>query len=286
MAIASDSARDRFDRDGFVVIENVLDAAELESLGAAVDAAVRARAGTDNRPVSEKPDYEQMFQQCMNLWEDNPGVRALTFHQGLGELAASLLGAETLRIWIDQALYKEPGGRPTDPHQDWPLWPISPARQVTAWIPFEGSTVSSGAMGYSPGSHHVGIADFSDVDRQVRATAHGDDVPYPCGERTEIDDPEWVEAPVGSVVFHHSMTVHRAGANTTDRTRRVYCIAYFEDGCVRSTSHPHQSVDRQRTEAGQPIQGPVTPVAWPRPEGDLPEPPPMAMGQPPRTGFQ
>ena len=184
MAIASDSARDRFDRDGFVVIENVLDAAELESLGAAVDAAVRARAGTDNRPVSEKPDYEQMFQQCMNLWEDNPGVRALTFHQGLGELAASLLGAETLRIWIDQALYKEPGGRPTDPHQDWPLWPISPARQVTAWIPFEGSTVSSGAMGYSPGSHHVGIADFSDVDRQVRATAHGDDVPYPFVDRT------------------------------------------------------------------------------------------------------
>ncbi|MCS5674453.1 MAG: phytanoyl-CoA dioxygenase family protein [Acidimicrobiales bacterium] len=279
MVRATASARENFDRDGFVVIEDLLNTTELESFGAAVDSAVRTRVGADDRQVSEKSLYEQSFQQCANLWEDNPEVRGLTFQQELGEMAASLLGAETLRIWHDQALYKEPGGRETDPHQDWPLWPIGPARQITAWIPFEGSTLHGGAMGYSPGSHRLGLAKFSDITREIRSE------PYPYFDHSEMAAPVWVEAPIGSVVFHHSLTVHQARANTSDHMRRVYCIIYFEDGCVRSRPHWHQSLDRQGIQEGQPVRGPVTPVAWPRPQGDLPEPP-RDMGHPPRTGFR
>ena len=48
----------------------------------------------------------------------------------------------------DQALYKEAGGRETDPHQDHPYWPIVETDTITAWIPFDGSTLANGAMGY------------------------------------------------------------------------------------------------------------------------------------------
>ena len=118
MISVAQSDIEKFDRDGFVVIEDLFTPADLKNFGDAVDSAVRDRVGDDSRLIGEKSLYEQSFQQCMNLWEDNPNVRALTFHQEMGELAASLLGAETLRIWHDQALYKEPGGRETDPHQD------------------------------------------------------------------------------------------------------------------------------------------------------------------------
>ena len=147
-----------FDRDGFVVVEDLFDLSELEIFGSIVDRAVNDRVGSDSRPLDEKSLYEQSFQQCMNLWEDNADLKEFTFSQKLGAAAASLLGAGTLRIWHDQALYKEPGGRETDPHQDWPLWPMGPARQITAWIPFDGSTMENGAMGYSPGSHRLGLA--------------------------------------------------------------------------------------------------------------------------------
>ncbi|MBM35826.1 MAG: hypothetical protein CL460_01475 [Acidimicrobiaceae bacterium] len=279
MAVMETSLIEAFDRDGFVVVEDLFDLSELEIFGSIVDRAVNDRVGSDFRPLDEKSLYEQSFQQCMNLWEDNADLKEFTFSQKLGAAAASLLGAGTLRIWHDQALYKEPGGRETDPHQDWPLWPMGPARQITAWIPFDGSTMESGAMGYSPGSHRLGLAKFSDITRELR------EEPYPYFDHSEMEQPVWVEAPQGSVVFHHSLTVHQARANTTDRTRRVYCVIYFEDGCIRSRSHWHQSLNRQGIEDGQPVRGPVTPVVWPRPPGDFPESP-VDLGSPPKTGFR
>lgn len=279
MAVLDASLIETFNQNGFVVVEDFFKDNELDLFGSIVDGAVRDRVGSDKRPIAEKSLYEQSFQQCMNLWEDHDDLKQLTFSQKLGETAALLLGAETLRIWHDQALYKEPGGRETDPHQDWPLWPMGPARQITAWIPFDGSTLRGGAMGYSPGSHRLGLAKFSDITRELR------EHPYPYFDHSEMEDISWVEAPRGSVVFHHSLTVHQARANTTEATRRVYCIIYFEDGCTRSLPHWHQSLDRQGIEDGQQIQGPVTPVAWPRPTNDLPESP-SGMGSPPQTGFR
>jgi len=279
MAVLDSSLFERFHRDGFVVVEDFFEPNELAHFGSIVDRAVKDRIGSDLRPIDEKSLYEQSFQQCMNLWEDNADLKALTFNQKLGEAAGLLLGAEALRIWHDQALYKEPGGRETDPHQDWPLWPMGPARQVTAWIPFDGSTLEAGAMGYSPGSHRLGLAKFSDITRELR------EEPYPYFDHSEMAEIFWVEAPRGSVVFHHSLTVHQARANVTTDTRRVYCIIYFEDGCTRSLPHWHQSLDRQGIEEGQQIQGPVTPVAWPRAHNDVPDPP-SAMGGPPQTGFR
>ena len=102
-------------------------------------------------------------------------------------------------------------------------------------------------MGYSPGSHRLGLAKFSDITREIR------EEPYPYFDHSEMADVVWVEAPVGSVVFHHSLTVHQAKPNSSDQVRRVYCVIYFEDGCVRSRPFPHQSLDRQGIQEGEPI---------------------------------
>ena len=279
MAVLDASLIETFNQNGFVVVEDFFKDNELNLFGSIVDGAVRDRVGSDKRPIAEKSLYEQSFQQCMNLWEDNDDLKELTFSQKLGETAGLLLGAESLRIWHDQALYKEPGGRETDPHQDWPLWPMRPARQITAWIPFDGSTLTAGAMGYSPGSHTLGLAKFSDITREIH------DQPYPYFDHSDMADVVWVEAPVGSVVFHHCLTVHQAKPNIANQVRRVYCIIYFEDGCIRSRPYPHQSLDRQGTKNGEPIRGRVTPIAWPRPLGDLPESP-VDLGSPPATGFR
>ena len=76
----------------------------------------------------------------MNLWEDSPAVPPLTFHPIVCEAAARLIGVAAIRLWHDQALYKEAGGRLTDPHQDHPYWPMKETDTITAWIPFDGSS--------------------------------------------------------------------------------------------------------------------------------------------------
>ena len=116
-----------------------------------------------NAKLDERSRYEQSFRQCINLWEDEPAVRGLTFHPTICAMAARLLGADAVRIWHDQALYKEAGGRGTDPHLDHDYWAIAEPRTITAWIPFDGSSVISGAMGYVPGSHKFEVATFANI---------------------------------------------------------------------------------------------------------------------------
>jgi ectoine hydroxylase-related dioxygenase (phytanoyl-CoA dioxygenase family) len=261
---------ERYRRDGFVVIEKLLTEEELERYGRAVDAGVAMRTAWDRRALHEKTPYEQSFAQCMNLWEDCPGVRPLSFHPRIGEVAAALVGTPCLRLWHDQALYKEAGGRATDAHNDQPYWPMEETDTITAWIPFDGSTLAAGAMGYVPGSHRFeGVRRFANI-----FAGRGFDLSDPAISRGVA--PVFVEVPRGAVAFHHGLTLHLAGANRTDRTRRVHTLILFADGARRSVpGHPHFAVDRAGIRPGEPIRSDVTPVMWPRAGGVPPEPPPL-----------
>jgi ectoine hydroxylase-related dioxygenase (phytanoyl-CoA dioxygenase family) len=257
-----------FERDGFVVVDGLLTNAELEHYERCVTTAVAFRKRHDDRALEERSPYEQSFHQCINLWEDRPDVRPLTFHPRLGEAAATLLRADAVRLWHDQALYKEAHGRETDPHQDHPYWPIRELDTITAWVPFNGSTIASGAMGYLPGSHRTGIRKFVDI--------FGAGDPGVLMELPELQaiEPVFVEVPRGSVAFHHGLTVHMAKPNTTDDDRAVHTVIYLADGCTRRNAMFHFSVDRDGIEVGAPIAGPCTPIVWPRADAALPDPPP------------
>jgi len=260
------SQLETFERKGFIVIDDLLGDEELERYGREVDVALGDRTRLDPRKLEDRTRYEQSFRQCINLWEDAPGVRPLTFHPRIGETAAALLRADAVRIWHDQALYKEAGGRRTDPHLDHDYWAIEEPRTITAWIPFDGSTEASGAMGYVPGSHLFDITTFANI-----FTANGFDLEN--GDEARGVPPEFTCVPRGSVAFHHGRTIHLAHANRTEKTRRVHTVIFFADGCTRR-DRKHPSVDRMDIPVGEPICGPATPIAWPLPDDQLPDPPP------------
>jgi len=267
MSVVTDTHLESFERDGFVVVPALLTDAELTEFGAIADAAVSERMSWDTRRLNEKSRYEQSFQQCLNLWEDYPAIRPLTFHPRITQ-AAALLGVAAIRLWHDQALYKEPGGRPTDAHQDQGYWPIHETDTITAWIPFDGSTLVSGAMGYVPGSHRFGVRKFVNIFFA--------DEPYDLlgGPEARGVEPVFVEVPRGGVAFHHGLTFHTAQPNRTAHPRRVHTMIFFRDGSTRGPGFPHPCVDRAGIALGGPIESAVTPIAWPRPAGDLPPAPP------------
>ena len=193
--------------------------------------AVAARKVNDTRALEDKTLYEQSFIQCQNLWEDWPDVRALTFHPAVTALATRLIGAERLRLWHDQALYKEPGGRDTDAHQDHPYWPIAEDLTLTAWIPLMDVAEENGCMGYVPGSHR-GHREFINIFTEPGS-----------GEkllsRLAPTAPVFVPARAGDVLFHHGYTAHLAKPNKTDAMRRVHTAIYFADGCHPGATRPN-----------------------------------------------
>lgn len=268
MALLDHDQVERFAADGYVVVPGLLTADELARYQQAVRAAVATRKAHDRRTLAERSVYEQSFVQCQNLWEDFAAVRPLTFHPRLAQAAAELLAAPSVRLFHDQALFKEPGGRETDPHQDLPYWPIAEPDAVTAWVPFEGSTLESGCMGYVPGSHRLGIRKFVNIFR-----AGADEIREQAQELMAVE-PVYVEVPRGGVAFHHGLTAHLARPNRSDVTREVHTVIYFRDGCTRGSDRPHPALDRAAIAVGAPIASDVTPIAWPRDAADLPVPPP------------
>ena len=55
-------------------------------------------------------------------------------------------------------------------------------------------------------------------------------------------------------------------------------MIYFRDGTTRGNQFPHFAVDRCGLQVGDTIDSPVTPLAWPRADGSLPEPPAVPIG--------
>ena len=149
----SEDSIQAFQRDGFVVVEDLVDPDELERYGRAVDLAVQTRMREDHRVLEQKTRYEQSFQQCINLWEDSLEVRQLTFDARLGEMAAQLLGADAVRIWHDQALYKDPWANPTSWHQDNTKWSFSAEHAITIWVALDEVDARNGCMFFLPGTH-------------------------------------------------------------------------------------------------------------------------------------
>jgi ectoine hydroxylase-related dioxygenase (phytanoyl-CoA dioxygenase family) len=252
-----------FQRDGYYHAKGLLDSKEIGGFREAVDRAVAFRTRDDGRTLEERTPFEQSFTMCQYLWEDFPEVGALTFHPAVAGMAARLLGAPAVRLWHDQALYKEAHARETEMHQDHPYWPIAEYDAVTAWIPLVEIDEAMGCMGYVPGSH-TGEVEFIDV---FRTPGQGREF-----EARQTVAARYVPCRPGDVIYHHGRTIHRAMPNTTDEVRRVHTAIYFRDGCTRADARPHPSLDRGGVPVGAKIDSGATPIAWPLPGRRLPTP--------------
>ena len=255
---------ERFGADGFLIVADVFTPAEIEGFRSAVDIAVERR-GTKPPPMAERDAYDRMFTQYFNLWEDAPEVRPFTFEPKVARIASMLLHGARLRIYCDQAFYKEPGSSETGAHQDYPLLSIAETATVNAWIPLAGCTLEGGALGYLKGSHRFGA---------VSRTA------FALGGDPRLNDafepPAYYALTPGSVAFHHVLTFHLSLPNRSALTRKAFAITYVADGSTRGSHWPHASVDRAGIAVGEKIEGPATPIVWPPPSEAVRVPPPLA----------
>ena len=248
----------RFNDKGFIVIRDVFEPSEIEFYREVVKEAIKERKQFDERALEDKSEYEKSFTQCQNLWEDYIDIRKLTFDQRICKIASELLDVDAIRLWHDQALVKESGGRETDPHHDQPYWPIKEAKTITAWIPLCDVDETNGQLGFYPGSHKLADKKFIDIfsgkvnEKEFLETSN-----------LKSDEIRYQELKAGDVSFHHGLTFHRAKPNLSNKDRIVHTAIFFADGSTRGDDKFHFSVDRPEIKVGQKIESDVTPLAYP-----------------------
>src|SRR5687768_1458418 len=128
-----DRQREALSRDGHVLLRSVCSTTELGEHRASIVHAVR-RLSADNRDLEDRDTYGKAFLQITNLWQKDDSVMRFVFEKKFAQIAADLLGVEKVRLYHDQALFKEPGGGRTPWHQDKSYWPVDTDKMITMWM--------------------------------------------------------------------------------------------------------------------------------------------------------
>jgi ectoine hydroxylase-related dioxygenase (phytanoyl-CoA dioxygenase family) len=203
---------------GYVKLKNVLSPELLEYYGEVITDWV-FKLNKLTKPMEERTTYEKAFLQVMNLWRENETIKDFVFSKRLARIAAQLMQVDGVRLYHDQALYKEPSGGITPWHADQFYWPLSTPNTITVWIPLQSTPMEMGPLAFAEASQNVEIGrdkEISDESESMLADALKQfavhETPFELGE----------------VSYHSGWTYHRAGVNSSRKARRVMTMIYMD----------------------------------------------------------
>ncbi len=210
----------QYQHDGYIKLKQVFDAETLHYYSDVFMELVE-KYNKDNTPLEKRNTYGMAFLQVSNLWPHDERARTFSFSKRLARIAAELMQVAGVRMYHDQALFKEPGGGFTPWHVDQFYWPLSNANSITAWVPLQATPNEMGPLQFAIGSQniieHRDLVISAESEQKIGRSLKD----YPMDE-TPFD--------LGEVSFHSGWTFHRAGPNRTEQMRKVMTVIYIEDG--------------------------------------------------------
>ena len=219
----NDRHKEDFDRDGFVLMEGFLTSGEAAEINDRIQRfidEVLPRA-PERTAFYEDTDDPESIKRLQNMSDLDPYFEELFRFDRFTELSGFLLADEV--VPKNPQWFNKPArvGGVTPPHQDGFYFMLEPNEAVTLWIALDDIDEENGCMRYVRGSHRrgmrphrtsnilgfsQGVSDYSDDDRELEVA---------------------MRARPGDLFAHHSMIIHRADANRSDRRRAALGLVYF-----------------------------------------------------------
>jgi len=250
---------DFYQKNRFIKLKEVLNQESITFFNEVIADQV-ALMNQEQTALADRSTYGKAFLQLFNLWLENPLIKELVFSKRIAQIATALMETDGVRLYHDQALFKENGGGITPWHADQYYWPLETDKTITAWIPLQETPLPMGPLEFSAGSHvivegrELEIGDKSEelIDKKLRVT----------------DFKHVVEAfDLGEISFHSGWVFHRAGANTTDEMRKVMTIIYMDkDMVLKNPENKNQEHDWNtwcpNAKIGAVIDTPLNPILY------------------------
>jgi ectoine hydroxylase-related dioxygenase (phytanoyl-CoA dioxygenase family) len=253
----TDEHHERFRRTGHVTVRGALPAEVIAQYAPVLERLVEPRRAKQ-KPMAERSTYEQAFVQVFNLWRRDEAAKAFVFSRRLARMAAELIDATGVRLYHDQALFKELGGGKTPWHADQYYWPLASDKTITAWVPLQDIPMEMGPLAFADGSHTVELGRDLAISDESEAAMAGALADFPMDEAPYA---------VGDVSFHSGWVFHRAGPNLTGRMRGAMTMIYMDEAMrMAAPKSKAQEIDGQiwlpGATVGEVIDTPLNPVIW------------------------
>lgn len=204
------SLAEQYDRDGYVVVRDVIDAALAEEARNHVTWLIE-------KYPSLRP--ENLHTQLM---VSDPFWVRLVSDDRLLDIAQQFIGPD-IALFASHWIAKPPyAGQPVLWHQDGSFWPLDPMRVVTMWLAADDATPENGCLRVIPGTHTMRL-------EEVQARTDVENVLGAAMDEGLIDASQAVDVVLkaGDVELHHPNIVHGSNANTSPHWRRGLTIRYI-----------------------------------------------------------
>jgi len=248
-----------FQKNRFIKLKSVLSPEVINYFNQVISDRVNLMNKIDI-PIEERDTNGKAFLQLMNLWVEDEAIRPLIFSKRIAKLATDLMQVEGVRMYHDQALFKEAGGGITPWHADQFYWPLNSDKTITAWIPLQKTPLEMGPLEFSAGSHHL---------KDGRDLSIGDESESFITKKLRVTDFKHVIEPfdLGEISFHSGWVFHRAGANITSQTRKVMTIIYMDKNMVLKEPENQNQINDWHTwcpgaKVGEIINSPINPILF------------------------
>jgi hypothetical protein len=169
---------------------------------------------------------------------EHDGLAKLLSKPLVGAVAATLAGADEIRVFQSTLIYKPPiAGEPTNVvpwHFDKHYWsPCTSDRMLTAFIPLHDCDEEMGTITMVDGSHRWQEIGRDDTVTRHFAERNRRDLERVLAENAAYNDAGVVKVPMiipkGHMSFHHCRTYHGSAANRSDRPRQAISF-HLQDG--------------------------------------------------------
>lgn len=241
----------------FIKLKELINKETLDFFNTAITQQVNL-LNTVDTALEQRSSYGKAFLQIFNLWRQDELVKQLVFSKRIATVAASLMQTHGVRIYHDQALFKEAGGGITPWHADQYYWPLETDKTITAWIPLQETPLEMGPLEFSAGSHRI---------VEGRELEIGDESEILIQQRLRVTDFKHIIEPfdMGEVSFHSGWVFHRAGANRTSQMRKVMTIIYMDKAMRLKNPENENQINDWNTWCpgaviGEIIDSPINPV--------------------------
>lgn len=248
-----------FQKNRFIKLKQVFDQETITYFNEAIGKRV-ALMNKELTPLEQRSTYGKAFLQLFNLWREDEIVKEFVFSKRLAKIASDLMQVNGVRIYHDQALFKEGGGGITPWHADQYYWPLETDKTVTAWIPLQATPLELGPLEFSAGSHQI----VEGRDLEI-----GDESENVIQQKLKVTNFEHViEAfDLGEISFHSGWVFHRAGANTTNDMRKVMTVIYMDKDMILKNPENKNQINDWHTwcpgaKIGEVINTPINPILY------------------------
>ena len=214
----------RYERDGYIVVPDVLSGQDIADLRRVTDEFVeRSRYTLQHTDVFDlEPGHsaeQPRLRRIKTPHQHHPVYARMVRHPGIVAVLNRLWGPN-VRFDLSKLNLKAAGfGSPIEGHQDWAFYPHTNDDLAAVGIMIDDFTTDNGSMLVIPGSHKDKIYNHN-------ANGHFVGGIDPATSGIDFSQAVMCTGRAGSITVHHVRLLHGSSANTSGKPRRFLLHQY------------------------------------------------------------